>query len=181
MAELKGTKTEANLWEAFAGESMARNKYTYYATQAQKEGLEQIANLFLETAVNEMAHAKIWYKLLQEGGEIQPTAKNLLAAAAGENDEWTSMYARMAKEAKEEGFDKIARLFEAVGKIEKHHEERYLKLHKNLEEGTVFKKDHAEDWHCQVCGHIHHGEKAPGACPVCLYPQAFFQTYADNY
>jgi len=181
MANLKGTKTEANLKEAFAGESMARNKYTYFASKARKEGYEQIANLFLETAVNEMAHAKIWFKLLQENGEIGSTAENLAAAAAGENEEWTDMYARMAKEAKEEGFDKIARLFEAVGVIEKHHEERYLKLAKNLNDKTVFQKPSSQDWHCQVCGHIHHGEKAPGACPVCLHAQAYFQIEAVNY
>jgi len=178
---LQGTKTEANLWEAFAGESMARNKYTYFASQAKKEGYEQISALFLETAVNEMAHAKIWFKLLQEGGEIQSTAKNLLAAAAGENGEWTEMYARMAKEAREEGFDKIAKLFDAVGVIEKHHEERYLKLSKNLEDGSVFKRSSGQDWHCQVCGHIHSADNAPGACPVCLHPQAYFQIEAVNY
>ena len=181
MSNLKGTKTEANLWEAFAGESMARNKYSYYASQAKKEGYEQIANLFLETAGNEMAHAKIWYKLLQEGGVIQPTLANLKAAAAGENEEWTDMYARMAKEAKEEGFDKIAFLFEAVGKIEKEHEERYLALAKNLADEAVFKKDNPQDWHCLVCGHTHHGDNAPGVCPVCAHPQSWFQIHATNY
>jgi len=181
MSKLKGTKTEANLWEAFAGESMARNKYTYYASQAKKEGYEQISNLFLETAVNEMAHAKIWYKLLQENGQIQPTAENLIAAAAGENGEWTDMYVRMAKDAREEGFDKIANLFDAVAVIEKHHEERYLKLAKNLKDEAVFKKDNPEDWHCLVCGHIHNGPKAPAACPVCAHPQSWFQIEATNY
>ena len=181
MSNLKGTKTEANLWEAFAGESMARNKYTYYAAQAKKEGYEQISNLFLETAGNEMVHAKIWYKLLQEGGEIQPTAANLINAAAGENAEWTDMYKRMAEEAREEGFDKIAKLFESVGVIEKHHEERYLALSKNINDQTVFAKSSPQDWHCLVCGHIHNGDKAPGACPVCLHPQSWFQIEATNY
>jgi len=181
MANLKGTKTEANLMEAFAGESMARNKYTYYASQAKKEGYEQIAALFIETAENEKAHAKIWYKLLQEDGNIQPTMKNLLAAAAGENEEWTDMYACMAKEAKEQGFDKIAYLFEAVGKIEKEHEERYLALAKNLEAGKVFAKPEAQDWHCINCGHIHHAADAPKMCPVCVHPQSWFQIHPTNY
>lgn len=179
MKELKGTKTEANLQAAFAGESQARNKYTYYASKAKKEGYEQISALFLETANNEKEHAKIWFKLLHDG--IQDTATNLEDAAAGENYEWTDMYAQFAKEAKEEGFDKIAYLFEAVGAIEKEHEERYLALLKNVEEGTVFAKGDVVVWQCANCGHIHVGTSAPQVCPVCDHPQAYFQLVKKNY
>lgn len=176
--ELKGSKTEANLWEAFAGESMARNKYTYYASQARKDGYEQIAAFFEETAGNEKEHAKIWFKLL-EG--IGTTPENLKAAAEGENYEWTDMYATMAKEAKEEGFDHIAYLFEEVGKIEKEHEERYLKLLANVEGGIVFSRDGDMIWQCANCGHIHVGKQAPEVCPVCAHPQAYFHLKAENY
>ena len=179
MSNLKGTKTEANLMAAFAGESQARNKYTYYASKAKKEGYEQIAALFLETANNEKEHAKIWFKLLNDG--IGDTAANLKDAAAGENYEWTDMYAKFAKEAKEEGFDKIAYLFEEVGKIEKEHEERYLALLKNVEDGKVFEKAGVVIWNCANCGHIHVGEKAPQVCPVCAHPQAYFELQAKNY
>ena len=177
---LKGTKTEANLMEAFAGESQARNKYTYYASQAKKEGYVQIADFFLETAENEKEHAKIWFKLLHDGA-VPDTVANLKDAAAGENDEWTSMYDRMAKEAKEEGFDKIAFLFEAVGKIEKDHETRFLALLKNIEENKVFKKDQKTVWHCANCGHRHEAEEAVTVCPVCNHPQSYFHVAAGNY
>lgn len=180
MPELKGTRTEANLMAAFAGESQARNKYTYYASKAKKEGYEQIANIFQETADNEKEHAKIWFKLLHEG-EIPTTTENLLDAANGENFEWTDMYAKFAKEAKEEGFTKIAYLFEAVGKIEKEHEDRYRKLLKNVEDGLVFSKDGDMIWQCANCGHIHIGKKAPEVCPVCEHPKAYFQIKAENY
>ncbi|MDR1194091.1 MAG: rubrerythrin family protein [Peptococcaceae bacterium] len=180
MVELKGSKTEKNLATAFAGESQARNKYTYFASQAKKEGMEQVAALFEETARNEMAHAKIWFKLLQ-GGDVPQTAANLRAAADGENFEWTDMYAGFAKEAKEEGFDKIAFLFEAVGKIEKEHEERYLKLLANLNNGVIFESETEVVWICRNCGHIHYGKKSPGVCPVCAHPQAFFEKRAVNY
>ena len=179
MSNLKGTKTEANLMAAFAGESQARNKYTYYASKAKKEGYEQIAALFLETANNEKEHAKIWFKLLNDG--IGDTAANLKDAAAGENYEWTDMYAKFAKEAKEEGFDKIAYLFEEVGKIEKEHEERYLALLKNVEDGKVFEKACVVIWKYANCCHIHVGEKAPQVCPVCAHPQAYFELQAKNY
>lgn len=180
MQELKGTKTEANLMAAFAGESQARNKYTYYASKARKEGYEQIADLFLETANNEKEHAKLWFKLLHDG-EVPDTATNLADAAAGENYEWTDMYARMAKEAKEEGFDHIAYLFEEVGKIEKEHEARYLKLLENVKDGLVFSKDGDRIWKCRNCGHIVVGPKAPEVCPVCAHPKAFFEIKAENY
>ena len=180
MKDLKGTKTEANLMTAFAGESQARNKYTYYAAQARTEGMQQIAALFEETAHNEMAHAKIWFKLLH-GEEIPKTEVNLLDAAEGENYEWTDMYATFAKEAKAEGFDHIAYLFEEVGKIEKEHEERYLALLKNVEENTVFVKDGKVYWKCRNCGHIHVGEKAPEICPVCSHPKAHFEILAKNW
>ncbi len=176
--ELKGSKTEANLWTAFAGESQARNKYTYYASKAKKEGYEQIAALFLETANNEKEHAKIWFKLLNG---INDTASNLKDAAAGENYEWTDMYATFAKEAKEEGFDHIAFLFEEVGKIEKEHEERYRKLLENVEGGLVFSRDGDMIWQCANCGHIHVGKEAPEVCPVCAHPKAYFQLQAKNY
>ena len=170
---LKGSKTEANLLAAFAGESQARNKYTYYASKAKKEGYEQIARIFLETADNEKEHAKIWFKLLHDG--MPDTVANLKDAAAGENYEWTEMYAEFAKTAKEEGFDKIAYLFEAVGKIEKEHEERYNALLKNVETNHVFVKEGAN------CGHIHIGKSAPEVCPVCDHPKAYFQLQAKNY
>ncbi|HHT62779.1 MAG: rubrerythrin [Bacillota bacterium] len=178
MKDLKGTKTEKNLWEAFAGESQARNKYTYYASAAKKEGYEQIAAFFQETADNEKEHAKIWFKLLQGIGN---TKENLKDAAFGENFEWTDMYKRMAEEAREEGFDDIARLFEGVAKIEKEHEERYLKLLKNLQSGEVFKKDEKVVWKCRNCGHIHEGDAAPEVCPVCDHPQAHFEVLCRNY
>ncbi|WP_066685705.1 rubrerythrin [Christensenella intestinihominis] len=180
MENLKGTKTEANLQAAFAGESQARNKYTYYASKARKEGLNQIASIFEETAGNEKEHAKIWFKLLHEG-DIPDTAANLKDAADGENYEWTDMYATFAKEAKEEGFDRIAFLFEMVGKIEKEHEERYRKLVENLENGLVFSRDGDRIWQCANCGHIVIGPKAPQMCPVCAHPQAYFQIKAENY
>ncbi len=176
--ELKGSKTEANLWTAFAGESMARNKYTYFASKAKKEGYEQIAAIFTETAGNEKEHAEIWFKEL---GGIGDTAANLKAAAAGENEEWTQMYKEMAETAKEEGFDRLAFLFEGVGKIEKEHEERYLALLKNLEEGVVFKRGEVYIWKCRNCGHIHVGTEAPTVCPICAHPQAYFELQVKNY
>ena len=179
MAELKGTRTEANLQTAFAGESMARNKYTFFASKAKKDGYVQIAKIFEETAANEKEHAKIWFKLLNGG--IDDTAANLKAAAEGENYEWTDMYATFAKEAKEEGFDKIAFLFESVAKIEKEHEERYLALLKNVDTKQVFEKTGIVIWQCSNCGHIHVGEKAPLVCPVCDHPQAYFQLQCKNY
>ena len=178
--ELKGSKTEANLMAAFAGESQARNKYTYYAKKKKKEGYEQIAALFQETADNEKEHAKMWFKLLQ-GGQIKSTAENLKDAAAGENYEWTDMYAGFAKIAKEEGFDRIAYLFEEVGKIEKEHEARYLKLLDNVENELVFSKDGDKIWKCRNCGHICIGKEAPKVCPVCEHPQSFFEIKAENY
>lgn len=180
MKKLKGTKTEINLEEAYAGESMARNKYTYYAEKARKNGYEQIAAIFEETANNEKEHAKLWFTLLH-GGEIPDTADNLTDAAAGEHYEWEDMYARMAREAEEEGFKDIARLFRMVAEIEKHHEERYRKLLGNIEEGIVFSRDGDTVWLCRNCGYIHVGKKAPGICPVCKYPQAFMEIYPDNY
>ena len=178
--DLKGSKTEKNLLAAFAGESQARNKYTYYAARAKKDGLEQIANIFLETADNEKEHAKIWFKLLNNG-EIKDTATNLKDAANGENYEWTDMYKNFAQTAKEEGFDKIAYLFEAVGEIEKAHEERYLTLLKNLETNKVFERDGKVYWQCRNCGHIHEGASAPEVCPVCSHPKAFFEIKKQNY
>ena len=179
MANLKGSKTEANLLAAFAGESQARNKYTYYASKAKKEGYEQIAALFLETANNEKEHAKIWFKLLHDG--IGTTAENLLDAAQGENYEWTDMYATFAKEAREEGFDHIAKLFDGVAAIEKEHEERYRALLANVEGNAVFIKGEKVIWQCSNCGHIHVGESAPEVCPVCAHPKAYFQILAKNY
>lgn len=176
--ELKGTKTEANLMAAFAGESQARNKYTYYASKAKKEGYEQIAALFQETADQEKEHAKMWFKLFHGIGS---TMENLKDAAAGENDEWTDMYPTMAKEAREEGFDEIARLFEAVAAVEKAHEERYKKLLANIEEGIVFSREGDCIWQCRNCGHIHVGPKAPESCPVCAHPQAYFELKKQNY
>ena len=178
MKPLKGTKTEANLMSAFAGESQARNKYTYYASKARKEGYVQIANLFEETANNEKEHAKIWFKLLHDG-DIPTTAVNLEEVI--KNYEWTDMYAGMAKDAWEEGFDEIAALFEAVAKIEKNHEERYRKLLKNVQEGIVFSRDGDMIWECSNCGHIVIGKKAPMLCPVCKHPQAYFMIKAQNY
>ena len=178
--ELKGTKTEKNLMEAFAGESQARNKYTYFASKAKKEGYQQIAAIFEETAANEKEHAKIWFKLLN-GGEIPTTTENLKAASEGENYEWTDMYETFAKEAREEGFDKIAYLFEEVGKIEKEHEERYKKLLENVEGDLVFSKDGDRIWKCRNCGHIVIGKQAPEICPVCAHPKAYFEIKAENY
>ncbi len=180
MAELKGTKTEKNLMEAFAGESQARNKYTYYASRAKKDGYEQIAAIFQETADNEKEHAKMWFKLLHDG-QVPSTEENLKDAANGENFEWTNMYDRMAKEAKEEGFDHIAYLFKAVGEIEKEHEARYKKLLENIENGLVFSKDGDRIWKCRNCGHIVIGKQAPEVCPVCAHPQSYFEIKAENY
>ena len=181
MKDLKGTKTEQNLMAAFAGESQARNKYSYFASKAKKEGYEQIAALFTETAENEKEHAKMWFKLL-EGGEIKSTAENLKAAAEGENYEWTDMYAEFARVADEEGFTEIAAKFRAVADVEKHHEERYLKLLENVQKNQVFTKDTGiHVWKCRNCGHIHVGEKAPELCPVCAHPKAYFELEAKNY
>lgn len=180
MADLKGTKTEANLMAAFAGESEARNKYSYYASKAKKDGYVQIANIFEETAANEKEHAKIWFKLLH-GGAIPDTIENLKDAAEGENYEWTDMYARFAEEAREEGFHDIAKLFEGVAAIEKEHEERYRKLLANIEGDLVFSRDGDCIWQCSNCGHIVIGKKAPEVCPVCKHPQAYFQIKAENY
>ncbi len=177
--ELKGSKTEKNLMAAFSGESEARNKYTYYASKAKKDGYVQIAKLFEETAANEKEHAKIWFKLLKDG--IGATADNLADAAAGENYEWTEMYPTFAREAREEGFNHIAYLFEEVAKIEKEHEERYKKLLENIEGGLVFSRDEEMIWQCSNCGHIVVGKKAPEVCPVCAHPQAYFEIKADNY
>ncbi len=171
--ELKGSKTEKNLQTAFAGESQARNKYTYYASKAKKDGFVQIASIFEETANNEKEHAKIWFKLLHDG--MPSTAENLLDAALGENYEWTDMYKTFAQQAREEGFEKIATLFEEVGKIEKEHEARYRKLLENVKNETVFKKETETEWECSNCGHIHTGRTAPEKCPVCDHPQAYFK------
>ena len=180
MKSLKGTKTEKNLQEAFAGESQARNKYTYWASKAKKDGYQQIAAIFEETANNEKEHAKMWFKLL-EGGSIRSTEENLKAAASGENFEWTDMYDRMAREAEEEGFDDIAAKFRAVAAIEKHHEERYLKLLKNIEDKVVFSRDGDCIWQCRNCGHIVVGKDAPEIYPVCDHPQSYFELKAENY
>ena len=177
---LKGTKTEANLLSAFAGESMARNKYDYYASKARKDGYVQIAELFEETARNEKEHAKMWFKLLHDNG-IPSTEVNLKDAADGENYEWTDMYATFAKEADEEGFAEIAQLFRGVAGVEKEHEERYLKLLSNVKEGIVFSRDQDMLWHCGNCGHIVIGKKAPDICPVCAHPQSYFRIKAENY
>ena len=179
MANLKGTKTEANLMTAFAGESQARNKYTYYASKAKKDGYVQIAALFEETANNEKEHAKIWFKLLHDG--MPSTVENLKDAAEGENYEWTDMYAGFAKTAREEGFEEIAKLFEGVAAIEKEHEERYRKLLENIEGDLVFSKDGDVIWECRNCGHIVIGKKAPDVCPVCAHPQSYFQVKSNNY
>ena len=173
-----GTQTEKNLEAAFAGESQARNKYTYFASRAKKDGFEQIAALFLKTAENEKEHAKLWFKELNGIGS---TAENLAAAADGENYEWTDMYATFAKEAREEGFEAIAKLFDGVAAIEKTHEERYRKLLANVKEGLVFSKDGDMVWECANCGHLHFGKKAPEVCPVCAHPQAYFEINAENY
>lgn len=178
MSKLKGTKTEKNLWEAFAGESMARNKYTYFAKVAKKEGYEQIAGIFMETAENEKEHAKLWFKALEELGD---TVENLKHAAGGEHEEANSMYPRMAKEAKEEGFNKLAFLFEKVAEIESKHEARYDKIRKKVEEGKVFVREEKKVWKCRNCGYLHEGESALGICPVCDHSQAFFEIQVDNY
>lgn len=180
MKELKGTKTEKNLLDAFAGESMARNKYSYFASKAKKDGYVQIAALFEETAANEKEHAKLWFKYL-EGGAIKDTMSNLKAAAEGENYEWTDMYDRMAKEADEEGFTEIAAKMRGVAEIEHHHEERYLRLLKNIEEGIVFSREGDTVWKCRNCGHIVVGKKAPELCPVCAHAQSYFEINAENY
>lgn len=180
MENIKGTKTEANLKTAFAGESQAFTKYSYYASKAKKDGYVQIGQLFEETAANEKEHAKIWFKLLHDG-VVPSTEVNLFDAAEGENYEWTDMYATFAKEAKEEGFDRIAALFTLVGKIEKTHEERYRKLLSNIKEGVVFSKDGDMVWECSNCGHIVVGKKAPEVCPVCAHPQSYFRIHAENY
>ena len=178
--ELKGTKTEKNLNDGFAGESMARNKYTYYASQARKERYNQIADIFLETAENEKEHAKLWFKALH-GGEVPTTEENLLDAAEGENYEWTDMYVKFENDATEEGFTELARLFKGVAAIEKTHEERYRTLLQNLKDGRVFEKEEVVVWHCMNCGHIHVAKKAPKICPVCKHPQAFFQVKNENW
>ena len=178
--ELKGSKTEANLMAAFAGESQARNKYTYYASQAKKDGYEQIAAIFEETAGNEKEHAKMWFKLLHDG-KVPSTIENLKDAASGENFEWTEMYKEFAETAREEGFDQIAYLFEEVGKIEKHHEERYLKLLDNIDNNLVFEKGEEKVWICRNCGHVYVGAKALEVCPVCNHPQSYMELKAENY
>lgn len=178
MTDLKGTKTEKNLLDAFAGESQARNKYTYFASVAKKEGYEQIAAFFEETADNEKAHAKLYFKLLNQLGS---TAENLKHAAEGENYEWTDMYPRMAKEAEEEGFKNIANLFLRIAEIEKKHEERYRSLLENIEQGKVFKRDDQTVWICRVCGHLHYGAEPPRACPACMHSQAYFEMYVKSY
>ena len=180
MKELKGTKTEKNLLEAFAGESQARNKYTYYASKAKKDGYEQIAAIFEETANNEKEHAKLWFKYLHNG-EIASTMENLKDAASGENYEWTDMYDRMAKEAEEEGFTEIAAKFRGVAAIEKHHEERYRKLLKNIDDKVVFSREGECIWICRNCGHIVIGKSAPKICPVCNHPQSYFELRKENY
>ena len=180
MRELKGTKTEKNLMEAFAGESQARNKYTYYASVAKKEGYEQIAAVFEETANNEKEHAKMWFKELH-GGSVPGTIENLIDAAKGENGEWTEMYKRMAEEAREEGFIEIAEKFEGVAAIEKRHEERYNKLLENVKKNTVFKKTEEKIWICRNCGHIYVGKEAPKVCPVCNHPQAYFELFTEEF
>ncbi|MCL1789008.1 MAG: rubrerythrin family protein [Oscillospiraceae bacterium] len=180
MANLKGSKTEANLMAAFAGESQARNKYTYYAGKAKKQGYEQIAKFFLETADNEKEHAKIWFKKLHED-DVPDTGVNLLDAASGEHGEWTEMYAEFAKTADAEGFSDVAELFRMVGEIEKHHEERYRKLLESYNNKTVFKGDSNTDWVCMNCGHVHTGADAPEKCPVCAHPQSYFMVKATNY
>ena len=178
--ELKGSQTEKNLMEAFAGESQARNKYTYFASKAKKDGYEQIAAIFEETAGNEKEHAKIWFKYLN-GGDVPTTTDNLKAAADGENYEWTDMYESFAKTAEEEGFTEIAKKFRQVGEIEKHHEERFRKLLKNIEDEVVFSKDGDKIWICRNCGHVVVGKSAPDVCPVCNHPKSYFEVKAENY
>jgi len=178
--DLKGSRTEANLLAAFAGESQARNRYTFYANKAKEEGYEQIAAIFKETAANEEAHAQLWLQQLH-GGQLPATTVNLKDAANGENFEWTEMYAKFAQEAKDEGFERIAALFEGVGKVEKHHEERYRTLLQNIQEEKVFRRQGKQAWICRHCGHIHYGECAPQICPVCAHPQAYFQLEKENY
>ncbi len=176
--ELKGSKTEKNLWEAFAGESQARNKYDYFASKAKKDGYEQIAAVFQETALNEKEHAKLWFKALSGIGS---TPENLLSAAAGENHEWTEMYKRMSEEAKEEGFDELSRLFAKVAEVEASHEARYRRLAKNIETGEVWVRVGARKWQCRNCGAVVEGESAPDVCPVCAHPRAYFQLEQDNF
>ncbi len=176
--ELKGSKTEANLWKAFAGESMARNKYTYFASQAKHEGYEQIAAIFEETAGNEKEHAKLWFKALDGIGS---TAENLIAAAEGEHEEWTDMYKEMAQTARDEGFHSLADAFTFVAKVEKSHEERYMKLAENIENGEVFKREGVKVWYCRNCGHLEYGLEAPESCPICAHPQAYFELHAENF
>ena len=180
MSNLKGTKTEANLWTAFAGESQARNKYTYYASAAKKEGYEQLAAIFLETADNEKEHAKLWFKALH-GGKVPSTVENLNDAADGENYEWTEMYREFAQTARDEGFEEIAAQMELVGKIEKEHEERYRKLLENIESDRVFIREDVVIWKCRNCGHIHIGKEAPELCPACKHPRSFFEIKSENY
>lgn len=191
MNSIKGTKTEKNLLAAFAGESQARNRYTFFASVAKKEGYEQIANIFLETAENEKEHAKKFFKYLQGGmveiqasypaGIIGTTKENLKASAEGEHEEWTLLYVNAAKTAREEGFEEIAKQFEEISKVEKHHEERYLKLLSNLENGTAFKKDKVVKWKCRNCGYVHEGKEAPKSCPACMHPQSYFEIKEENY
>ncbi|MEA2041976.1 MAG: rubrerythrin family protein [Bacteroidota bacterium] len=191
MPTIKGTETEKNLLKAFAGESQARMRYNYFAKQAKKEGLEQIAAIFEETAINEKAHAKRFFKFLEGGateitasypaGKIGTTAENLQAAAEGENEEWTELYPMFAEKAKEEGFSKVAAAFKSIAQVEKEHEERYRKLHKNLESGKVFEKDGKVIWKCRNCGYIHEGAKAPKICPACEHPQSYFEMKEENY
>ena len=179
MPNLKGTKTEQNLMAAYAGESQARTKYDFYASQAKKDGYVQFGNIFAETALNEKEHAKIWFKLLHDG--MPSTEVNLKDAAAGENFEWTDMYPTFAKEAKEEGFDEIAALFEMVADIEKRHDERYQQLTENIDKGIVYKRDTEQAWICTNCGHVHYGTEAPEVCPVCNHPQSYFEVHEENY
>lgn len=180
MMELKGSRTEQNLWAAFAGESQARNKYTYFASQADKEGFKQMAAIFLETAENEKEHAKLLFKFLM-GGTIPSTEENLLAAAEGENEEHTGMYPEFEKIAREEGFDKIADIFKEIGEVEEEHEKRYRKLLANLKEKSVFKKDKPVKWKCRNCGYVHEGPEAPEMCPACAHPQSYYEMMAENY
>lgn len=176
--DLKGSKTEANLWKAFAGESMARNKYTYFAGVAKKEGYEQIAATFEETAGNEKEHAKLWFKEL---GGLSSTKENLMAAAEGEHEEWTDMYKTMSEDARQEGFHRLADMFASVAKVEKSHEDRYIKLAENVENGEVFKRAQVKVWYCRNCGHLEYGLEAPKVCPICSHPQSYFEIHAENY
>ena len=176
--DLKGSRTEANLMAAFAGESMARNKYTFFASQAKKEGFEQISGIFLETAENEKEHAKLWYKLAVGIGN---TVENLKTAASGEHEEWTQMYKEFEQIAREEGFESIANMFKEVGEVEEEHEKRYNKLIQNVEDGKVFKKDEPTAWRCRNCGYVHYGTEAPDVCPACAHPQAYYEVAAENF